>query len=103
MRDAGQVEPGLEQVADAAQPVQVIGAVAAGAALGALGFEQPARLVGAQVLHPRADQFGGDRDAIHATRRVRFHRRPPHHVPSSPDFSGISLLRQHATSAISNL
>jgi hypothetical protein len=45
--DAGEVEPGVEQVADATQPVQVVGAVAAGAALGAVGFEQAPRLVGA--------------------------------------------------------
>lgn len=46
-RDAGEVEPGLEQVADAAQPIQVVGAIAAGAALGALGLEQTPCLIGA--------------------------------------------------------
>jgi hypothetical protein len=58
--DAGQIETGFEQVADPPQPVQVVGAVAAGPAVGPLRFQQPARLVQAQVLGRHADQFRGD-------------------------------------------
>jgi hypothetical protein len=64
--DAGEVQPGVQQVGDPPQPVQVVGAVAAGATLGALGLEQSACLIGPQFLHAHADQLRGDRDAVHA-------------------------------------
>ena len=64
--DAGEVEAGVEQVADAAEAVEVVGAVAAGAAVGAGWLEQAAGFVEAQVLYAGADQFGGDRDAVDA-------------------------------------
>ena len=68
--DAGEVQPGLEQVADPAQPLKVVGAVAAGAAVGPGGIEQPAGLVEAQCLGAHADQLGRDGDAVHATPAV---------------------------------
>src|SRR3954447_1267895 len=70
-RHAGDVEPGLQQVADAAQPVQVTVAIAACAALGALGLEQPASLIKPQRLHAHANQLRSDRNAIYAARRIR--------------------------------
>src|SRR3954453_14686661 len=70
-RHAGEVEPGLQQVADAAQPVQVTVAIAACAALGALGLEQPASLIKPQRLHAHANQLRSDRNAIYAARRIR--------------------------------
>ena len=64
--DAGQVETRVEQVPDPAEPVKVVRAVAAGAPIGAFGFEQAAGLVQAQVLHAHADQVGSYGDAVHA-------------------------------------
>lgn len=69
--DAGEVQPGLEQVADMAQPLEVVGAVAAGAAVGPGGIEQPAGLVEAQCLGAHADELGRDGDAVHATPAFR--------------------------------
>lgn len=68
--DAGQVQPVTEQLADAAQPVEIVFAVPAGAAVGAGRFEQPAGFVQPQVLHASADQFGRHGYAVHATVRV---------------------------------
>jgi hypothetical protein len=62
---AGQVEPGLKEPADLAEPSQVRVAVATGPAGAAGWVEQAAGLVQAQVLRGAADQLGGDRDAIH--------------------------------------
>jgi hypothetical protein len=95
--DTGEVEPGLEQVADAPNSVQVVGAVAAGAASGALGIEQPAGLIQPQRLHPHADQLGGDRDAVHAARVIGSgcsHRQRPYANLC------VGLLHHHGTSAI---
>jgi hypothetical protein len=39
--DAGEVQTGVEKVADAAQPLEVVSAVAAGPAVGALGSSRP--------------------------------------------------------------
>jgi len=64
--DAGQVETGMEQVPDPAEPVQVVRAVTAGAPVGPLGLEQAASLVQAQVLHTHPDQVGSHGDAVHA-------------------------------------
>jgi hypothetical protein len=50
--DAGQIEPGVEQVADTAQPFQVVGAVAADPALGAFRLEQSTGF--GQLLHQHA-------------------------------------------------
>src|SRR6478735_7207550 len=69
--DAGEVESGVEEVADAAEPVEVVGAVPAGAAVGAVGLEQPARFVQAQVLDAHPDQVGGHGYAVYATARVQ--------------------------------
>jgi hypothetical protein len=69
-RDAGEVESGVEQDTDAAQPDQVVSAVAAGAALGPGRFEQAAGFVEAQVLHTGSDQFRGGGDAVDATAAI---------------------------------
>jgi hypothetical protein len=53
--DSGEVESVVEQFTDAPQPVQVVGAIAAGTAFGSVGFKQPPRLVKTQVLHPGSD------------------------------------------------
>jgi hypothetical protein len=58
-----QVEPGVEQGRDAAEALDIVRAVEPGAARSATGFEQTGPLVRAQVLHPGADQLGGNRDA----------------------------------------
>ncbi len=87
LADAGQVQPGLEQVPDSAQPVQIVSAVAARPALAALGLQQPTRLIRAQVLHPHADQLGRRRDAIHATLALR----PGHIHRSTSILAGSSL------------
>lgn len=50
----------------------IIGAVAPGAAIGAVGFEQATRFVQAQRLHAHADQFGGHRDGVDAAVNVEF-------------------------------
>jgi len=72
---------GDHDFADPSQPVQVIGAVAAAATIGALGLEQPASLIRPQFLHPHAHQLRGDRDAVHAALPLRLghtdHRRHP--------------------------
>jgi hypothetical protein len=55
-----------EEVPDAAQPVQVVGAVTARAAGGAGGVDQTPRLVQAQRLHTHVDPLGGHGDSEHA-------------------------------------
>jgi hypothetical protein len=39
--DAGEVETGVEQLADPVEPIHVVGAVAAGATVGAGGWSSP--------------------------------------------------------------
>lgn len=58
--DAGEVEPGVEKVADATEPVEVVGAVEAGAAVGAGGLEKSAAFVESQALRVQPDEFRGD-------------------------------------------
>jgi hypothetical protein len=43
--DAGEVESGIEQITDSAEPTEIIGAVAAGPALGPLRLQQATSLV----------------------------------------------------------
>ena len=75
--DPGEVEAGLEQSADAMEPVEVIGAVAAGSAGGAFRFKQSTCFVGSQVLDACSRQFRGDRDPVH--RAVGVGRERPGH------------------------
>ena len=62
--DAGEIQAGRKQVADAAKPIEIIGAVSPGAARGSSGFYEAARLVKAQILGWHPDQLGGDSDAV---------------------------------------
>ena len=66
----------------------VVGAVAAGAAGGAFGFEQAAGFVEAQVLHAGADELGGDGDPVHAAAAVW-----SRHRIVLPKFFVVDLLR----------
>ena len=76
------LRPASSSVSDPAQPVEVVVAVAAGAALGAVRLEQAAALVEPQVLHAGAGQLGGHRDPVHAARAGRV-RRPSSALPLS--------------------
>jgi len=69
-RDACEVESVGEELADAAEPVEVVGAVAAGACRGSVGFEQALAFVESQVLGAGSDEFRRDRDAVHAAAGV---------------------------------
>ena len=100
--DAGEVQTGLEQVGDTAQPVQIVGAVAAGAAVSAVGLEQAAGLVQPQRLHSHADEFRSDGDAVHAAPCLG--SGPIHHAsPSLENFCSSVSCPQHASTAIKNL
>jgi hypothetical protein len=50
--DAGEVQSGVQQVTDTAQPFEIVSAVAAGSAIGAFGLEQPTGLVGRRFCTP---------------------------------------------------
>lgn len=64
--DTGEVQTSREQVTDAAEPVEVVGAVPAGATGRSLGFYEAAGLIKAQVLGRHSDELGGDGDAVDA-------------------------------------
>src|SRR5690606_17321201 len=69
-RDAGEVDPGVEQLGDGPQPPQVVDAVAPRPARGAVRLEQTLRLVEAQGGRGQAHQLGRDRDAVDTSVRV---------------------------------
>jgi hypothetical protein len=50
--DTGEVQSGVQQVTDTAQPFEIVSAVAAGSAIGAFGLEQPTGLVGRRFCTP---------------------------------------------------
>ena len=97
--DPGEVQPGRQQVADPAQPLKVMGAVAAGPAVGPGGIEQPPGLIQAQRLGAHADQLRRDGDAVHATPAVW--AGPIHHtLPSSSSNFGSCLSMPHVLQQI---
>ena len=81
-------------MADPAQPVEIVSAVSAGATGGASRGEQAAGLVGAQVLGASADQFGGDRDAVHAAAAVELCMRQSDQSPFVDVASCLSMTRE---------
>ena len=64
MLDAGKIHAGIDQFADPPQAGQVVGAVAAGAAVTADRTEQAVALIEPQRLHRDAGKFGGDRNPV---------------------------------------
>ena len=71
LRDPCEVQPAIEQLPYATQPVKVVCAVAPRAAVGAIGFQQAACLIEPKVLYPHPDQLRGHRDPVHTTREIR--------------------------------
>ena len=63
-RDAGQVQSFCQQSANAMQRVDVVEAVEAAAACGAIGLKKAPALVHAQILDLHRDHLGGDRDRV---------------------------------------
>jgi hypothetical protein len=68
--DAGEVEAGGQQLADATDSSEVVVAVATGAAIGALRAEQALALVRTEALLADSRQLSGDRDAVYAACRI---------------------------------
>jgi len=71
--DAGEVQAGVEELTDPDQALDVLLAVATGAALGALGRDQAATLVDAEVLDRRTGELGGHRDRVQRVVTVASH------------------------------
>src|SRR3954454_20914492 len=65
-RYPGEVQPGVQQRQHPPYPVEVVLAVAAGAAVGPLRLDQATPLVHAEVLDARAGELRGHGDPVHA-------------------------------------
>ena len=50
-----------------AEPVEIVGAIAASPSVCTDGFQQTSRLVEAQILHAHPDQFSRHGDSVDAT------------------------------------
>ena len=70
-RDAGEVEPGREQLVDPAQPGQVVLAVPPRASGGAVRGKEPVRLVPAQLLQAAGIRVWGESQAAELARLLK--------------------------------